>query len=201
MKIFKLSKPILFVLALSILIISCENKEELQQDDKEAFAKMKTHIIPLKDAVKMYDKYSKERVHILKDTLKKKYGNDFTDTRTVWFDLNTIKQYIKYIEDNSADAEGLQFYFSVDLDVNGKQKNHQTFFIAPTVKNIIGKDTIQSGYTIKDGNRIFLYEAFKDYLNSSESTLQKASFINLMQGDKDGLLFNEGTGSPPNGYN
>lgn len=201
MKIFKLSKPILCVLALTILMISCENKEGPQQDDKEAFAKMKTHIIPLKDAVKMYDKYSKERVHILKDTLKKKYGNDFTDTRTVWFDLNTIKQYIKYIENNSADAEGLQFYFSVDLDVKGKQKNHQTFFIAPTVKNIIGKDTIQSGYTVKDGNRIFLYEAFKEYSNSSESTLQKASFFNLMQEDKDGLLFNEGTGSPPNGYN
>ena len=158
------------------------------------------HIIDLKDAVKAYGKYSKQRVKILKDTLKKKYGADFRDTRNVWFDIKTIKAYIKYIEDNTSEAEGLQFYFSVNPDNDRKQKNHQTFFIAPSMKNVIDGDTIQSGYTIEGGKIIFLYEAFKKFSESKQTSVQKASFFSTLQED-DGFLLNAGTLGPPNGNN
>jgi len=161
----------------------------------------KNHIIPLKEAVNMYKKYSKDRVKILKDTLKKKYGKDFNDTRSVWFDIQTIKAYIKYIEEESSDVEGLQFYFSVNNDkVNGKKKNHQTFFVAPTKENVINGDTIQSGYTLENGNIVFLYEAFKKYSNSTDQNIEKASFFTLVQDDK-GLLLNDGDDNPPGNNN
>ena len=185
------------------LVISCVPSEKPDEIISRADIEMmkENHIIPLNQAIKMYDKYSKDRVKILKDSLKKKYGNDFSDTRTVWFDIKAVKAYLKYIEENSNEAEGLSFYFSVNLDDNGKEKNHQTFFIAPTVKNVVNGDTIQSGYTIKNGKKVFLYEAFKGYLDSVDSDIQKASFFNaVLQGD-DGLLFNKGNNSPPEGNN
>ena len=203
MKILKLifrKINLLFIVLISftILISSCEKPAHAEKDDisqKDIQAMIENHIIDLKDAAKAYDKYSKQRVKILKDTLKKKYGADFNDTRNVWFDIKTIKAYIKYIEDNTSEAEGFQFYFSVNPDNNGKQKNHQTFFIAPTVENVINGDTIQSGYTVKDGKRIFLYEAFKKYSESNQINVQKASFFSAVQGG--GYLFNSGKENPP----
>ena len=196
----------LFVMAFFIIsiMISCEPGQKevdgITQADIEVMKE--NHIISLNEAVKQYDKYSKQRESILKDTLKKKYNDpNFSDTRTVWFDIKMIKAYVKYIEENTSEAEGLQFYFGVSPDKIGKQKNHQTFFIAPTVQNIINGDTIQSGYTVKNGKRIFLYEAIKEYVDSTYPNVQKASFIKLIQGDGDGFLLNEGQLGPPYGNN
>ena len=196
----------LVVIAFFIVSImsSCEpSQKEVENITRADIELMKeNHIITLNEAVKQYDKYSKQRESILKDTLKKKYNDpNFSDTRTVWFDIKMIKAYVKYIEENTSEAEGLQFYFGVNPDKIGKQKNHQTFFIAPTVQNIINGDTIQSGYTVKNGKRIFLYEAIKEYKDSTYPNVQKASFINLIQGDGDGFLLNEGQLGPPYGNN
>ena len=186
-----------------LVIISCEEKQkETNSITRVDIESMKeNHIIPLKEAVKMYGKYTKDRVKILKDTLKKKYGDDFNDTRTVWFDMKTIKAYLKYLEENAGEAEGLQFYFSVDPDNKGKQSNHQTFFIAPTIKNVVDGDTIQSGFTVENGKRIFLYEAFKKDMEMNHQNMQKASFFSLMQDDDEGLLLNRGELGPPYGNN
>jgi hypothetical protein len=186
-----------------LVIISCEEKQkETNSITRVDIENMKeNHIIPLKEAVKMYDKYTKDRVKILKDTLKKKYGDDFNDTRTVWLDMKTIKAYLKYLEENAGEAEGLQFYFSVDPENKGKQSNHQTFFVAPTVKNVIDGDTIQSGFTVENGKKIFLYEAFKKDMEINHQNMQKASFFSLMQDDDEGLLLNRGELGPPYGNN
>jgi hypothetical protein len=186
-----------------LVIISCEEKQkEANSITRVDIESMKeNHIIPLKEAVKMYDKYTKDRVKILKDTLKKKYGDEFNDTRTVWLDMKTIKAYLKYLEENAGEAEGLQFYFSVDPENKGKQSNHQTFFVAPTVKNVIDGDTIQSGFTVENGKKIFLYEAFKKDMEINHQNMQKASFFSLMQDDDEGLLLNRGELGPPYGNN
>jgi len=190
-------------LLISVVLISCEKSTRKPVDSlsRADIENMKAdHIIPLKEAVKMYDKYTKERIKILKDTLKKKYGDDFSDTRTVWFDIKTIKAYLKYLEENASEAEGLQFYFSVDPENQGKKSNHQSFFIAPTIKNVVEGDTIQSGYTIENGQRVFLYEAFKKSLERTETKMEKAAFFATSQ-DNGGLLLNDGTLCPPCGNN
>ena len=203
LKFRKINLLFIGLITITILMASCEKPDQDDTDgitDKDVQAMRENHIIDLKNAVKTYDKYTKQRVKILKDTLKKKYGSDFNDTRNVWFDIKTIKAYLKYLEDNASEAEGLQFYFSVNPDNGGKQKNHQTFFVAPTVQNVVNGDTIQSGYTVIDDKRVFIYEAVKSYLEEQPQNIQKASFLNLAQ-DEDGYLFNVGTLGPPNGNN
>lgn len=204
-QIFSKITFIIFVSFLFLTIIlynSCDKprseKDNISQRDIDLMKE--NHIISLNEAVSMYKKYSKDRANILKDTLKKKYGRDFQDTKMVWLDIKTIKAYLKYIEDESEKAdinpEGLQFYFAVNSDKEtGKKKNHQTFFVAPTVKNLMNGDSIQSGFTLKNGKQLFLYEAFKKNANSTNQNVQKANFFSLAQ--EDGLLLNRNDNSPP----
>ena len=195
-------------LFITTIVISCQPKQEQSTDriTQEAIDAMKNdHLISLDDAVKMYKKYDKDRVKILKDTLKKKYKNDkFEDTRMVWFDINDIKAYIKYVEDKSQEKgitpKGLQVYFSVYPNEKSKyetSKDHQTLFIAPTETS-----DQQSGYTLdKDGKIIYLKDKLKNDAGNLENKAQKAGFFALVQGDDDdddGFIFNTGDLSPPN---
>ncbi len=196
----KIGTVFLTLFLLAVIATSCTQPPQAHKDqitDKDIIALKENHIISLKDAVKSYKKYGQERSKILKDTLKKKYGDNFTDSRSVWFDIKTVKAYIKYLEDNSKDSiEGLQFYFNVDLNDQGNKKNHQSFFVAPTKKN----GTKQSGFTIVKGETKFLYEAFKEYQDGLDKNVQKASFLSFMQ-EEDGFLLNRGVPNPPGDNN
>ena len=197
-----------FLILLTLVIASCSEAKDQEIDanrvtDADIKALKENHIISLNKAVKQYDKYSKQRVGILKDTLKKKYKDDkFSDTRTVWFDVETIRAYLAYIDKHAKDAEGFQFYFGVNSDkAIGESKNHQTFFVAPTIKNVVDGKTIQSGFTVRNGKRVFIYEEIKKYLEgASDQNVQKGGFLNLVQ-DDEGFLLNDGRENPPFGDN
>jgi hypothetical protein len=197
-----------FLFSTVVLFNSCEKTVDKSHGitQKDIDLMKENHIIPLQEAVGMYKEYSKDRIKILKDTLKKKYKNkDFEDTRTVWLDIKTMKAYLKYVEDESNRAgitvEGLEFYFGVNSDKeSGKKKNHQTFFIAPTTN----KDNTQSGYTlIGEGDKekvIFLKDVLNNGRNQTQqsSTVGKASFFTTTTlVNKDGLLLNDFENSPP----
>jgi len=198
---FKSSKlNTLFSLCFLFLFVftSCQKSQKYFEVDEKARAEMITQIIPLKDAVDSYKDYGKNRLKILKDTLKIKYGKDFNDTRTVWFDIETLKQYLIYVEEKSKEAgvdpKGLQFYFTVESEKSeGKKKNHQNFFIAPTKSN-----DLESGYTLdKDGKVILLKEKLKEiYKTTASQSTEKAGFFSLQYED-EGLLLNDGVPNPP----
>ena len=203
MKIFhskttKLSMTYLLCSLFAFVSSSCQKPQKYFEVDEKARAEMTEHIIPLKEAVDSYKDYGKNRVKILKDTLKVKYGKDFNDSRTVWFDIETIKQYLIYVEEKSKEAgvdpKGIQFYFTVESEKSdGKKKNHQNFFIAPTKSN-----DLESGYTLdKDGKIILLKDKFKEiYEPSINQQTEKAGFFSAIQRD-EGLLLNDGIPNPP----
>ena len=198
----------LLYLAVTTLIISCGNEKTHQVTEEKPTKEMLAHIIKTEKALNIYQNYGKQRINILKDTLTKLYGGEFNDTRRVWFDLKTLKNYIAYVEKKSAEnnlkPEGLQFYFSVYGNDEGNQKNHQTFFIAPTTKN----DGVQSGYTLETiGEKtqpLFLKNILhkNNYTPSQSQQAEKAGFFSLTAvQEEDGLLYNRGNGDPPNGNN
>jgi len=202
LKLSGLGAVILILLVLAVSSCSIEKAEEqgpnrvTEADIKELRA---NHIIPLNKAVKQYDKYSKQRVGLLKDTLKKKYKDDkFSDTRTVWFDVKTIRAYLAYIDKYAEGAEGFQFYFGVNSSKKaGNAKNHQTFFVAPTISRVVDGKTIQSGYTLVKGDTVYISDAIKKYeLGKYQQSTQEGSFFSLIRQD-EGLLLNEGVPNPP----
>jgi len=199
LKFQKINLLFMGLISFTILLSSCEKTAHDDGITQEDIKSMKeNHLITLNEAVKMYKKYDKDRVKFLKDTLKKKYKDPkFKDTRMVWFDIQDIRAYLKYLEQNTSDAEGLAFYFAVNNE-GSKQKNQQSFFIAPTVKNVVDGDTIQSGYTYQKGKRVFLNEKYKNYGDSTRiQNVQKASFLSSLQPSEDGYLFNSGKENPP----
>ena len=200
----KFNLILLLFLSVSILSISCDDKKP-HEEDVEPTKEMLAHIIKTEKAINMYQNYEKQRLNILKDTLRTIYkeGN-FNDTRRVWFDLKTLKNYIAYVEKRSAEnkinPEGLQFYFSVYSNEESEQKNHQTFFIAPTTKN----EGVQSGYTLETIDEktqpLFLKSILKSgsYNPSKNQQMEKASFFSIATIlEEGGLLYNRGTTSPP----
>ncbi|MBT8384112.1 MAG: hypothetical protein KJO83_00215 [Bacteroidia bacterium] len=196
---FKTSKLSMYFLSFSLfafVFLSCQKPQKYFEVDENARTEMISQIIPLKDAIDSYKDYGKNRVKILKDTLKAKYGKDFNDTRTVWFDIETLKQYLIYVEEKSKDAgiepQGIQFYFTVNSEkTEGKKKNHQTFFIAPTKT-----DDLESGYTLLDGKVVLLKDKLKSDETLPDQKTEKAGFFTIMQG-RDGLLLNDGVPNPP----
>ncbi len=209
MKTFKLkfSKRITFLMCFvfTAFIISCNNSQKPDQENEEPSKELLSHLIKLDDAVVMYKNYEEQRIAITKDTLQKLYNdNKFEDTRTVWFDLKTIKDYIAFVEKKSAEnhikPDGLKFYFSVYPNNKGlgDEKNHQTFFIAPTTK----KDSKQSGYTlVKEGDNekvVYLKDALNKNQTQQNRKVNKASFFTTIV-QNDGLLLNRGGGTPPGG--
>lgn len=170
-----------------------EMKDEITANDIEDMRKK--HIISADKAKEMYKSYTKDRIKLLDETLKEIYKEpNFKDTRNVWFDIKSMKAYIKHLEDKAGDFDGIQIYFAVNTD-GDIEKNHQTVFIAPTKKN----NDVQSGFTLINGK----VEFFNDLLKEAPKTTEKAGFLSLLQNgdDEESLIFNEGNDSPPNGNN
>ena len=198
---------LLLIIVLAFLLYrDCEGNEEsinangITQADIDAMKD--SHFVTLNDAVKMYKKYDKLRLKFTKDSLKRKYGSTFNDTRMVWFDIKSVRAYLQYLENNVSEAEGLAFYFGVNSSTAREGKNHQSFFVAPTIKHVVDDKTIQSGFTFdKKGNKVFLYKDLDEKSNNNNSTTQEANFFNLLDHHEDGTLFNGGKPNPPGNNN
>ena len=208
-KSLKFNAIFLICLALLTTTFSCKEKAEnkpdsdYEQQNDEARKEMKTHLILLDNAAEMYRLYDKQRLNITKSYLQKRFGANFNDTRTVWFDISTIKEYIKYVEERSAKAgvkvEGLEFYFAVKpSNIKSDERGHQTFFIAPTTND----KNKQSGYTLINNKKVLLNGHFSQTLDSLNMNTQKASFFTTITTlQEDGLLLNRGTANPPGNNN
>ncbi len=198
----KISKITYFFICSLIFSItfSCEDVKETANDNEKAKAEMLTHIIPLDDAFNMYDNYSKNRINIINDSLQVLFGNEFHDTRTVWFNIETLKEYIKYVEQTSAKnkvtPQGLKICFGVyDNDSNlGKKANHQNIFFVPTTE----KNGRQAAYTIQEEKGVvYLKDARKNNTQQNSPHQEKAGFFTFSTFQASGLVLNRGTGVPP----
>lgn len=136
----------LILLMLSVIILS--SCEECEDCTNAAYFAEPSNIISVKQAKWMYDIYTKRRVVPIK-FYEKEYHEDetFKPTRYVEFDLETIKHYITYIE-NEADLAGvdsiktLRIYLGAypedgifEDGVAAKYTKQNSVFIVPTAEH------------------------------------------------------------------
>ena len=157
---------------------------------------MEEQIIPLDSAFSMYDRYTNDRVALLHDILQEKYGKDFYDTRTVWFDIDVLEAYIRHVKtiskEKDVNAEGIKICFGVYPNTEkDSSANHQNVFLVPTSK----KDDRQAAYTIVGDKVLFLMDADSD--SKAPQKVDKAAFFNLNSTIAEGLILNNGTLIPP----
>jgi hypothetical protein len=204
-----------------LLFLACntekkQSEEESQEPTKEIEAPEK--IISIDEAKNGYDNYTQKRVNLIEAAEEpSKDGTKFVASRYGEYDIETVKTYIAYVEQEAKAAgveiKTLRFYFSTYPDKEEYSKNKKikhprqnTFFILPTMK----VDTLNLGFYIKnlgDGKK----EAalIRDYPSKLKKgmgytkTTQKSyasllpSFnLNTFQGEGS-LILNDSHMSPP----
>lgn len=136
--------PLLLLFSFSLFLFSCQ--EPVTQTEPDYEGPPKGHIISVERAQQMYDAYSQRRVPIIQEYEGSIVSDStkFTPTRYAEYDLETIKQYIAYIEHEAKEAEveikTLRFYLSnypnSDKFPNGdvvKYPRRNSFFVVPTM--------------------------------------------------------------------
>ncbi|NND63832.1 MAG: hypothetical protein HKN48_11650 [Flavobacteriaceae bacterium] len=87
--------------------------------------------IPIEEAEELQNEFIETRAGILNDSL------GFTDTRDFWFSLDTLKQYIEYVEQEAARLGkqnlGIRIYFAAYPENSEyPQPGRATVFMVPT---------------------------------------------------------------------
>jgi len=136
-KIKKLILPLLCISVLSYSLVSCkDNKgaqsEKPQEEETVDVIKPPNQIIPNKEAEILYNDYDENVVSVLKSN-----DDSYKPTRFVEYNLEAIKQYIAYVEQeakqaNETEVATLRFYFG--KYPKGEREEKNTMFIVPTTK-------------------------------------------------------------------
>jgi len=173
-------------------------------------------------ATEMYQLYDQREDMINEVVGTDGEGSEFKATRSLWYGIDNLYNYLGYIKDKSSKAQveptGFRFYFALypdDYIRNDKDKKYakrQTVFIAPTKEVTDAAGNVEHlGYTLDDDYKVVLLQ---DKFNTTPGKgkpgkkYQKAAFFNFsaLQG-RDGsdgsdgdnsTVANELQGSPPN---
>ncbi|MFI8605594.1 hypothetical protein ACIGCP_14090 [Cellulophaga baltica] len=190
------------------------------QEEKTKEVKAPEQIISITEAKQDYDNYTKKRAQLIEkieDPLED--GSKFIASRYGDYDIETVKNYIAYVEQEAKEAgvkvETLRFYFSTYPDKKDfpdhkkvKHPRQNSFFILPTMK----VDAMNMGFYIKDlGDGKKEAALIRDYpgiLDSKMGDTNKktnksyASFLTtttsapIMFSDQS-LIMNKGNMGPP----
>ena len=182
---------LLLLICINLLLFGCQNPPTHHEPPYEG--PPKDHIISVDRALEMYNAYSQRRVPIIQryeDSLAAD-SSQFTPTRYAEYNLETIKQYIAYIEHEAkkakVDIKTLRFYFSNYPDSkkfqNGdivKYPRRNSFFVLPTIEHEENKvgfylEDIDGEYTAVP---IMKYSRQQDGVNKQPNGDEPAGNVN-----------------------
>ena len=155
---------------------------------------MDEHLISFNSAQGMYDEYIDKRYNILKPIL----GDDFSDSKSSWFSIETLQSYLNHLKKKdkliTENISGVRMYFGVYPENSSSQKahqngylNHQNVFMVPTYFDETGEETMF--YLTKgNGNQRIV----NPIVGGTVSTM---SFARAPE--EDLVLMNEGNLRPP----
>lgn len=201
--------------------LSCNDEKKQEQQPGNPTpneVKAPDQIVSIEEAKNMYNNYTKKRADLIEATeAPQEDGSKFIASRYGDYDIETIKNYIKYVEQQADSAgvkvETLRFYFSTYPDKkdfpNNKKIKHprqNSFFIVPTMK----VDTMNLGFYIKnlgDGKK----EAalIRDYSYMTDDKMGEAkkhnkSYASIIPNftlsssqSNESLILNKGNMGPP----
>lgn len=212
--------------AFLFLLVFSNCQEQKKEDPKEEPPKEQEEVAPpkqivdLEQAKETYDNYTQRRVGIIeKSEGPKPDGSKFDPTRYTYYDYDTIKQYMAYIEQEAKRANveisSLRFYLSNYPDAatfkNGNEVVHprqNSVFLIPTTT----KDGLEYPFMIadKDGKweAVLLTGQLDPYGEKGMGVLQEgrskdyagflpnAANLSLDHHEKS-LILNEGSSAPP----
>ncbi len=139
----KFYPPLVIILTLSLIaVVGCKSLPNLDSpntiSNNDA---LQEHLITRERALSIKQEYDTFRLELFQDKLKEEYNNDeFVDTEFVWFSLETMKAYIKYLEkikrrNPDKNVSGIRIYYAAYPNSSSeKYPGNQTSFMVPTTK-------------------------------------------------------------------
>ncbi|MGO3181746.1 MAG: hypothetical protein ACTIJ9_02835 [Aequorivita sp.] len=214
----KIINPLLLLIFINLMFVGCQ---EVSDDQEPGPVKPPQQIISVERATEMYDNYSSRRVPSIKK-YEDSIASDtapFTPTRYAEYDLETIKQYVAYVEYQAklakVDVKTLRFYLSnypnSEKFANGDKVRYprrNSLFVLPTmeykgenvgfsIEEIDGKYSavaINKSHASGDKNQ-------NKAQNNSDGQLNKAGFFISnsapVQLGTASLILNDGNLMPP----
>ena len=156
MKNQKSSRGPLLLLFLIILISSCGDEKQKPTKDNQPVVEAPKQIIKAAEAKKLFDNYENRRVPLIQRYEDSIIGDGaaFDVTRFVSYDIETMKQYIHFVEQQALDAKvnvkSLRIYFTnYPNDKNFHYPRQNSIMLVPTTTDINGKEA--GFYTTSDG--------------------------------------------------
>ncbi|PIB30545.1 hypothetical protein [Maribacter sp. 4G9] len=205
-----ISSRFLLFMALATLFTACQEnpkKESQEMEAQEITYEAPKQIISLVEADSLYVNYKKRRARIIEqmETESHPDGKPFVPTQFVSFDINVLKEYIGYVEQEAkkggTTADSLRIYFGNYGNTSKKYPKKNTVFLLPTatVNKDYGGIFIDSegkAKLIRDWVNEQLDEGLKGNQRSEASILPSFSSTSSLQGGKS-LTLNFGQGGPP----
>ncbi|RZS98920.1 hypothetical protein [Aquimarina brevivitae] len=187
-------------------IASLKERLESEQGSKP------DNIITSRFAKNLYDNYTTRAEWISETVGADGDGERFMATRSLYYDLNELYNYLAYVRKQSSEAKvrpsGVRFYFGIYPEdyVRDRSKNYAkrtTFFIAPTVARKMNDKVVHLGYTLDNDFNVQLLSETIGVDQFGKARMQKGSLFNfnLFQelDEKNSLIANEMGSSPPIG--
>ena len=206
MKTLNLLSKSLLLLVIYISFASCNNTTSQSNSDDfcTTYDGRPEQSISYKEMAVMLTQYKATREGVLKAAL------GFEDTREVWFQIDSLKKYLAYVEklsnESGVEITGFNFISAAypNKEVYGKEKNYQTLILNPTTTKgnnpRVSFDPLHS----TSGNPAFVSDLLLPYLSEIDSATYrkkdiKKYIINLMEDteDTESSAFNRGIGDPP----
>jgi len=174
------------------------------------------NIIQSDFAKEIYHLYDKREALINEVVGQDGENKPFKATRSLFYDINDLQQYLRYVKKLSRKAQvqpsGFRFYYALYPDTylrddkDKKYAKRQTFFIAPTkaVKDAAG-NIEHLGYTLDNNFKVELLRekiGLDSRLGADGKTYQTGSFFNFSLSsfeEDNSLIANEIHSSPPEG--
>ncbi len=210
----EMTNRFLLLIFANMLLLGCQ--EPTTNGEPPYEGPPKENIISVERAQEMYDAYSQRRVPIIQkyeDSIVRD-SSKFTPTRYAEYDLNTIKQYIAYIEHeaNAANVEikTLRFYLTnypnSSAFPNGdavKYPRRNSFLVLPTMAyegNNVGFSVEEKDgkYTaVPISKRPARLEGNQDNGQMNEAGFFVTNNATMQGGGTNSLIMNESQLSPP----
>ena len=139
----KFYPPLVILLTLSlIIVVGCKSLPNLDYPDSvNNNETLQNHLITKERALAIKKEYDSLRLDLFEEKLKDVYeNNEFVDTEFVWFSLETMKAYIKYLEkikrkNPDKNVSGIRIYYAAYPNrTSEKYPGNQTSFMVPTTK-------------------------------------------------------------------
>jgi len=218
-------KLLAFLFAISIPFMSCV--DPVQKPANETVDPPE-EIISVVQAKEMYESYEDRRIGIIRQFEgPNPDGSAFEPTRYGWYDYETIKQYLAYIEQEAEQAgveiSGLKFYFSNYPDAETFEdgnpiafRKQNSFFLTPTLSQngnhvaflttgngeggrqaILVKDKIREIGKAREQGKLDFLDSKKKYYSAFHPKMLLLNISFQDEGEDRSLILNEANLIPP----